>query len=40
MVGNVKYIVRLSTSEREALEGLVTRGSPVKVAMALIYNHM
>jgi transposase len=31
MVGNVKYIVRLSTSEREALEGLVNKG---KVAAA------
>jgi transposase len=31
MVGNVKYIVRLSSSEREALEGLVNKG---KVAAA------
>jgi hypothetical protein len=31
MVGNVKYIVRLSPSEREALEGLVNKG---KVAAA------
>lgn len=31
MVGNVKYIVRLSTSEREALERLVNKG---KVAAA------
>jgi transposase len=31
MVGNVKYIVRLSTAEREALEGLVNKG---KVAAA------
>jgi transposase len=31
MVGNIKYIVRLSTSEREALEGLVNKG---KVAAA------
>ena len=31
MVGNVKYIVRLSASEREALEGLVNKG---KVAAA------
>lgn len=31
MVGNVKYIVRLSTSERAALEGLVNKG---KVAAA------
>ncbi len=31
MVGNVKYIVRLSTSEREVLEGLVNKG---KVAAA------
>ena len=31
MVGNVKYIVCLSPSEREALEGLVNKG---KVAAA------
>lgn len=31
MVGNVKYIVRLSAAEREALEGLVNKG---KVAAA------
>jgi hypothetical protein len=31
MVGNVKYIVRLSTSEREAMEGVVNKG---KVAAA------
>lgn len=31
MVGNVKYIVRLSASEREVLEGLVNKG---KVAAA------
>jgi transposase len=31
MVGNIKYIVRLSASEREALEGLVNKG---KVAAA------
>jgi transposase len=31
MVGNVKYIVRLSISEQEALEGLVNKG---KVAAA------
>lgn len=31
MIGNVKYIVRLSTAERETLEGLVNRG---KVAAA------
>jgi len=31
MVGNVKYIVRLSISERETLEGLVNKG---KVAAA------
>lgn len=31
MVGNIKYIVRLSASEREALEGLVYKG---KVAAA------
>ena len=31
MVGNVKYIVRLSTAERETLEGLINKG---KVAAA------
>lgn len=31
MGGNVKYIVRLSTSEREAMEGVVNKG---KVAAA------
>ena len=31
MVGNVKYIVRLTASERETLEGLVNKG---KVAAA------